>query len=122
MSLSGTGRGGWPAAWVTSRVKLCEVFSPASTPLAMRLPFASNWPPPPSLSAKAASIRSRLLSTSHEAPLNGPPSSPQVSALLIVRRGLKPSLRDRQSVVYGKSVSVSVNLGGRHIIKQKIKQ
>lgn len=50
--------------------------------------LAVSLAPAPSLRAKAASIKSRLFSASHCAPLNAPlVSSPQVSASLIVRLG-----------------------------------
>src|SRR3546814_13948304 len=38
------------------------------------------------------------------------------------KRALRPAGGDRKSVVEGKSVSVRVDLGGRRIIKKKIKQ
>src|SRR3546814_17671635 len=43
-------------------------------------------------------------------------------ATLVARYGLLDRARDRKSVVSGKRVSVSVDLGGRRIIKKKKKQ
>ena len=89
MALSFDGREEWPPGLVTSRRKFCETFSEASTVWTKGLPLASSWPPAPSLSAKAASIRSRLFLARYSAPLNAPlVSSPQVSASFKVWRGL----------------------------------
>src|SRR3546814_20911505 len=48
--------------------------------------------------------------------------SPAVSTLVLLKvaaGNLRASKKDRKSVVYGKSVSVRVDLGGRRIIKQQ---
>ena len=95
MALSGTGRELWPPGLVTSNRKDTEDFSAASTMCDTRLPAASSWPPPPSLRAIPASIRSRYFVARNPAPFTAALSSPQVSAIFTVRRGLYPALWKR---------------------------
>src|SRR3954465_13919640 len=94
MALSFTGNELWPPGFVASRWKSWYTFSLACTSLVRYFPFRM-LPPPPSLIANSASIRSLWFLTSHSAPLKEPPSSSAVSARMMSRSGLNPSSLSR---------------------------
>ena len=87
MALSSRGTDEWPPLFAVDIVKFAETFSAAPTELMNGLPSRSA-PPPPSLSAYAASTRSLWFAMSQRTPFDPPPSSSAVRARIRSRSGL----------------------------------
>ena len=94
MGLFLVGRELCPPTSEASSQKSWYTFSPAWICSATGLPLESSSPPAPSLSANAASSVPGRVASSHLTLLKmSGVSSPQVSASVMPRRGLKPSWR-----------------------------